>query len=95
MDKLAKLFLRILDFVEVTDGRKEDYKTLGAILAENNVSTLEMYEKLAPDCDEMLRRCVWKGTQTRCDTLFQTANSSIGICCSFNNHATESHHYSL
>lgn len=89
VERLAKLFLLVLDFIEVTDRGKADYLTLGAILDENNMSTLELYEKLAPDCDEMLLRCVWKGTETRCDTLFQTSNSSIGICCSFNYHGIE------
>lgn len=46
-----------------------------------------LMEKLSPKCSDILERCAWKGSLSRCDSLFQMVNTSQGVCCSFNNYA--------
>lgn len=50
-------------------------------------------ERLAPKCSDLLERCQWKGSLWRCDGLFQNINTSLGICCSFNNYAFHVQNY--
>lgn len=54
------------------------------ILKLNNMTLSELGEHLAPNCLEMVSKCIWKGTNTRCDSLFQRIPTIEGICCSFN-----------
>lgn len=53
----------------------------------NNENVNYLLERLTPKCTDMLERCMWKGSLSRCDSLFQQINSSDGTCCSFNNYA--------
>jgi acid-sensing ion channel, other len=63
------------------------------IMAMNNENVDYLLERLSPDCSEILVRCKWKGSLTRCDSLFQAINSSEGHCCSFNNYAYSKSNY--
>lgn len=48
---------------------------------------------MTPKCTEILERCAWKGSLMRCDSIFQTVNTSEGVCCSFNNYAFKTSNY--
>lgn len=63
------------------------------ILRVNNVTILQLKEAISPTCINMFERCMWKGTQTRCDTLFQSVDTSYGDCCSFNYYGLEKNKY--
>ncbi|XP_034472548.1 pickpocket protein 11 [Drosophila innubila] len=54
------------------------------ILNLNNITLTELSNQLSPDCLEMISRCIWKGINTRCESLFQRIITLEGICCSFN-----------
>jgi amiloride-sensitive sodium channel len=41
----------------------------------------------------MLERCIWKGSVSKCDSLFQPINTTEGVCCSFNNYAFKKSNY--
>ena len=66
---------------------------LGRILKLNNVTVRELKNAITPTCTSMFERCMWKGTQTRCDTLFQSVDTAYGDCCSFNYYGTEKNSY--
>lgn len=57
------------------------------LLELNNENVNYISERLTPKCSDILERCMWKGSLQRCDSLFQSINSSDGYCCSFNNYA--------
>lgn len=61
-----------------------DYEELHQIFEENNLDVMKVMTQISPKCTDMLERCMWKGTQERCDSLFQPINTTQGICCSFN-----------
>ncbi|KAH8263083.1 hypothetical protein KR044_004239 [Drosophila immigrans] len=54
------------------------------ILHMNNITLTELTSQLSPDCLEMISRCIWKGINTRCESLFQRIITLEGTCCSFN-----------
>lgn len=73
--------------------RADDTEQLVRILKMNNVTLAELKEELMPTCTNMFERCMWKGTQTRCDTLFQRVDTSYGDCCAFNYYGLERTNY--
>lgn len=81
------MFKFALHFQGIGKATAEEYETLHAILRQNNLTIVELMYEISPKCSDMLERCMWKGTQTRCDNLFQDVNTTEGVCCSFNNHA--------
>lgn len=85
--ELSHMFRLALHFEGIGHARDDEYAQLHAILQQNNISVARLMRRIAPRCSDMLERCMWKGTQTRCDNLFQEVNSTEGVCCSFNNHA--------
>ncbi|KAL9925199.1 sodium channel protein Nach-like isoform 1-T1 [Glossina fuscipes fuscipes] len=54
------------------------------VLKLNNWTLGDLREKLMPNCLEMMMKCVWKGSEQRCDNLFQRIPTLKGQCCSFN-----------
>lgn len=86
-DNLSQMFKYVLHFEGIGVASNDEYKKLQRILETNNLTVLQLMTKIAPRCDEMLQRCMWKGTQTRCEAIFQRVNTTEGVCCSFNNHA--------
>uniref|UniRef100_A0A182T9F6 Uncharacterized protein n=1 Tax=Anopheles maculatus TaxID=74869 RepID=A0A182T9F6_9DIPT len=60
------------------------YRLLHDIMLTNNLEIPQLMGEFTPPCGTMLERCMWKGTQWRCDNLFQVVNSTEGLCCSFN-----------
>lgn len=81
------MFKYVLHFEGIGKGTAVEYNSLHLILQQNNLTVIELMAAISPKCSDMLERCMWKGTQTRCDNLFQEVNTTEGVCCSFNNHA--------
>ncbi|XP_047994404.1 sodium channel protein Nach-like [Leguminivora glycinivorella] len=63
------LRLRLLRFADVVD---------------NPEDIINGMKRLAPSCDEMLRRCSWNGQLVNCMDIFQTRRTVFGHCCAFN-----------
>lgn len=91
--RLSQMFRLALHFQGVGNASKNDYDELDAVLRMNNMSVLELTATLAPSCDAMLQVCRWKGSITRCESLFQRINTTEGVCCSFNYYGLESNNY--
>lgn len=87
--ELSRAFRLLLHFEGIGRSSPDEYDELHNLLLRNNLTVGQVMRRIAPRCSEMLERCMWKGTQTRCDNLFQEVNSTEGVCCSFNNHAME------
>ena len=84
VDELSRMFSLTLNFHGIGKASKEEYDLFNDILLQNNVTIKDLTHDLVPSCSDLLERCMWKGTQTRCDTLFQRINTTEGVCCSFN-----------
>ncbi|XP_054010864.1 sodium channel protein Nach-like isoform X2 [Hylaeus anthracinus] len=41
------------------------------------------FEMMAPNCDDVIRNCSYKGIKGSCDTLFMKVLTSVGACCKF------------
>ncbi|EDV33058.1 uncharacterized protein Dana_GF21878 [Drosophila ananassae] len=54
------------------------------ILVLNNLTLHGLTQQLSPDCMDMISSCIWKGINTRCDSLFQRIDTMEGQCCTFN-----------
>ncbi|XP_075150394.1 pickpocket 16 [Haematobia irritans] len=64
------------------------------ILQLNNMTLNDLARTLSPNCMDMISRCYWKGTNTRCDGLFQPIKSTgLGECCAFNYFGEEKHNF--
>lgn len=87
-EHLSRMFSLVLHFQGIGNATKEEYDKLHSILQQNKMNVLNLTKILAPSCSDMLERCRWKGTDTRCDELFQTVETSEGFCCSFNYYGT-------
>lgn len=93
-EDLVNMYPLLVHFDTVTNGSTDaEYQRLNNIMTTNNMSTLQVMMAITPTCNEMLQRCMWKGTQSRCDTLFQSVNSSRGLCCSFNYYGRQEDNY--
>lgn len=78
------MFRYILHFEGISKPDPKGYEVLNEILVNNNMTVASVLRAISPNCTDMLERCKWKGTQTRCDQLFQPIYTSEGLCCSFN-----------
>lgn len=83
-DELSKMFKFILHFHGVGNATAPQYDLLHSIFQTNNLTVLNVMDRIAPRCDDMLKSCQWKGSIIRCDTLYQPVRTIEGICCSFN-----------
>lgn len=90
--ELSKLFSAVVGFQNGL-ALDEGYDELHYILQMNNVTVTELKTAVSPTCTSMFERCMWKGTQTRCDTLFQNVDTSYGDCCAFNYYGTTKNNY--
>lgn len=90
--EVSQLFSAMINFqngLEISGG----FEQLDHILKMNNVTLQELKEAITPTCTSMFERCMWKGTQTRCDTLFQSVDTSYGDCCAFNYYGLAKNNY--
>lgn len=92
-ERLSKLFQFILHFQGVGEHSNEEYDLLHNILQTNHMSVLNLTTALKPKCNDMLKACRWKGTETRCDALFQSVSTIEGVCCSFNYYGLKSNNF--
>lgn len=92
-EELAQMFQHLTIFMGYTHESTGNFNLIDSVLHMNNLTVFGVLQDLAPGCSETLDRCMWKGTQTRCDTLFQPVNSTLGVCCSFNYYATSKMNY--
>lgn len=83
-EELAGMFRLFLHVDGLAEADEREYRRLHDILLENNLEVPQLMGEFAAPCSAMFERCLWKGTQWRCDTLFRTTNSTEGLCCSFN-----------
>ncbi|XP_037959011.1 pickpocket protein 11 [Teleopsis dalmanni] len=81
---LLNLFRITMYFSFAVNHTTEEYQTLEKVLQQNDLTIKQLIMGLSPDCMQMISRCIWKGSNTRCDSLFQRVNTTEGICCSFN-----------
>ncbi|EAT37212.1 AAEL010779-PA [Aedes aegypti] len=72
----------------LAESDKREYDGLHNLLLLNNLEVPQLIGEFAPPCSDMFERCMWKGTQWRCDNLFQMVNTTEGLCCSFNYYGT-------
>ncbi|XP_035776394.1 sodium channel protein Nach-like [Anopheles albimanus] len=82
--ELADLFRLYLHVSGLGRSDPVRYRLLHEILQVNNLEIPQLVGEFTPPCSKMIERCLWKGTQWRCDNLFQMVNSTEGLCCSFN-----------
>uniref|UniRef100_A0A182PB08 Sodium channel protein Nach n=1 Tax=Anopheles epiroticus TaxID=199890 RepID=A0A182PB08_9DIPT len=78
---MFRLFLHVTGLGQPDPVR---YRLLHDIMLMNNLEIPQLMGEFTPPCGTLLERCMWKGTQWRCDNLFQVVNSTEGLCCSFN-----------
>ncbi|XP_054744360.1 pickpocket protein 11-like [Anastrepha obliqua] len=86
-EKLLSLFRITMPFSFVVDFTIEDYRTLEEVLTANNITLSKLTLQLTPDCREMITKCMWQGSGTRCDLFFQPIQAMESACCSFNYYA--------
>ncbi|XP_055542870.1 sodium channel protein Nach-like [Wyeomyia smithii] len=82
--ELAWKFRLLLHVYGLADSNEREYYELHNILRINNLEVAQLMGEIAQPCSSLLARCMWKGTLWRCENLFQTINSTEGMCCSFN-----------
>ncbi|XP_055295176.1 sodium channel protein Nach-like [Sitodiplosis mosellana] len=92
-ERLSKLFQLLLHFQGVGDAIKDDYDLLHNILQTNQMSIMNLSSTLKPTCDEMLIKCRWKGTEARCNAIFQPVQTIEGICCSYNYYGLKTNNF--
>ncbi|XP_017472042.1 PREDICTED: pickpocket protein 11 [Rhagoletis zephyria] len=83
-EKLLNLFRITMFFNFALNHTEEDFRLFENILTTNNYTITQLSNELTPDCLEMMSKCVWKGTRSRCESLFQPVQAMEGVCCSFN-----------
>ncbi|XP_066250975.1 sodium channel protein Nach-like [Euwallacea similis] len=68
-----------------TDNAREgDYKGLKEIIKGSGFSEVEIFNQIAPTCEEILQICMWKGDVKPCKNLFHPIKTPLGHCCTFN-----------
>ena len=87
-EDLSQLFRLILHFEGIGTANTTEYKILQNILRVNKLNINTVVDGIRPKCSFAFDRCMWKGAEQRCDSLFQRINTSEGVCCTFNNHAS-------
>lgn len=81
--KLLRYFGRMYDQqVRGYDHVKELHKVLSTWRPKYDVSAL--MKRLAPNCDDILISCMWKGKKEPCGNMFELINTLNGYCCVFN-----------
>lgn len=62
----------------------KDIALLYQIMVTNNLTVQNLVYEFTPRCAKMIEKCMWKGTQIRCDAIFQRIMTLKGGCCAFN-----------
>lgn len=91
--QLAELFKLTLFYSYGVPANTSEIKLLDDILKSNSMTWESLVTYIQPNCLDMILKCFWKGSENRCDGLFQTVNSTEGICCSFNYFGSEGNNF--
>ncbi|XP_047103525.1 sodium channel protein Nach-like [Schistocerca piceifrons] len=67
-----------------TVGTQGALARLAAAISANNLTVADFMQKVAPQCDQVVIKCQFKGLQRHCQKLFKTVLTECGVCCSFN-----------
>ncbi|XP_065087331.1 sodium channel protein Nach-like [Ochlerotatus camptorhynchus] len=92
-EQLVRDFRLLLHINGLAESKTSEYNALHNLMLLNNLEVPQLMGEFAPSCSSMFERCMWKGTQWRCDNLFQIVNTTEGLCCSFNYYGTRSNNY--
>lgn len=79
-----EFFLRNLSKLVQPEYTKDAFEDTHKILEELGYKTETLMREVMQPCELMLNQCSWLGKFVPCDTLFRTAKSILGYCCSFN-----------
>lgn len=93
VEQLVRDFRLLLHVNGLTESKTSEYEAMHKLMLLNNLEIPQLMGEFAPPCSSMFERCMWKGTQWRCDNLFQMVNSTEGLCCSFNYYGTRFNNY--
>lgn len=63
------------------------------LFEERGLLIHNVLESITPNCDEMIQKCLWKGEEVKCDSIFEKVSCSLGHCCAFNYFAIKKHKY--
>ncbi|XP_055390547.1 sodium channel protein Nach-like [Condylostylus longicornis] len=85
-DEIIDQIRKVL-YYTTSDFYMDEFDKLTALMTFNNITVSEIKRSIAPDCNEMILFCKWKGEVRLCPSYFQKINTSEGICCSFNYYA--------
>lgn len=94
-EKLSRLFSLALHFQGIGNASRDEYDQLHNILRTNQMSVEELMSLLVPKCVDLIERCSWKSTLTRCEALFQQINTTEGVCCSFNYYGLATNNFQM
>lgn len=83
-DRIQKFYEKIPNLITPVIAVDEEFLYISSILQDMGYNTESLMTELAQPCENLLKYCFWKGTQTPCNELFKLSKSSEGICCSFN-----------
>lgn len=90
---LADLFKLTIFYNLGLPGNQSELNLLDEILRNNKMTWEVLVNSIQPNCLDMTLKCYWKGSDNRCDGLFQAINSSEGTCCSFNYFGLEGNNF--
>lgn len=91
--QLADLFKLTIFYSFGLPGNTSELQFLDEILKSNNMTWASLITYIEPNCLDMILKCFWKGSDSRCDGLFQAINSTEGTCCSFNYFGLEKNNF--
>ncbi|GFG30440.1 hypothetical protein Cfor_03682, partial [Coptotermes formosanus] len=75
----------LLELLEPSEQNQTKFLLLQSIFDYNNITVETVMRRVAPKCEDILLRCVWKGrVQESCSTIFGLHKTYEGYCCSFN-----------
>lgn len=77
-------FLRNLSKLVQPEYVNDTFENTYRVLDELGYKTDTLMKEVMQPCDSMLDQCLWLGKFVPCNTLFRTAKSILGYCCSFN-----------
>ncbi|XP_059221727.1 pickpocket protein 11 [Stomoxys calcitrans] len=93
-EDILQVFNTVMYYSFAFNQSSVNFELAQKVLALNNMTLNDLARTLTPNCMDMISRCFWKGTNTRCDGLFQRIKSmGLGDCCSFNFFGEEKHNF--
>lgn len=66
-----------------------NYINIQSLLEEREINVYKLLSDLAPNCREMIQKCLWKNEEVNCENIIERISCSMGYCCAFNYFAIE------